>query len=199
MPNRLLVTLFISILFLFPDVSYAQQSASNRMITWYRADFPPVTIVEGPNEGLGFFDRVTDLLEDRLPDYEHLHRVANFKRIIIELKNRKNVCCPSLYKTKERETFVSFSIPAMIVLPNVLITQKASDDKFQPYIDENQRLKLTELLADKNIRLGISNGRKYAGGIDDVLAGFKGAENICIRSGEDVFKVLLDMLFFKPH
>ncbi len=195
MPDRRMVTLLISVILLFPGTSYPRQRSSNQTITWYRADFPPVTIVEGPNAGLGFFDRVTDLLSDQLPDYDHRHQVANFKRIIIELKNKKNVCCPSLYKTRERDTFISFSIPAMVVLPNVLITQKSLKDKLGPYLDRNKRVGLTGLLENKNIRLGISNGRKYSGGIDEVLSQFQGAENISIRSGEDVFKGLLDMLF----
>ncbi|MCG8618707.1 MAG: hypothetical protein MI802_21005, partial [Desulfobacterales bacterium] len=160
----------ISLLTWLSAAACAQEESTDRTIKWYRANFPPVTIVDGPNEGLGFFDKVTHLLENQLPDYEHIHQVANFKRIIIELKSGKNVCCPSLYKTRERETFISFSVPAMVVLPNVLITRKALNKKFQPYLDRNNRLKLTELLADERIHLGISNGRKYAGGIDDVLS-----------------------------
>lgn len=192
-----LVFLLISIVGLSPVVSYPQQTIQNSEIIWYRADFPPVTITKGVDAGFGFFDKVTEVLIKHLPEYEHLHHVANFKRIVVDLKNKKNVCCPSLYKTKEREAIISFSIPAVVVLPNVIITRKDLSAKFQPYLDKNAKLELYRLLENTNLRLGISNGRKYSGGIDEIIEPFKGADNVSIRSGEDVFKGLLNMLLLK--
>ncbi len=182
---------------LSPTISFPDQETQNQEISWYRANFPPVTITEGPEAGSGFFDRVTELLIQHMPEYQHNHYEANFRRITAELKNKKQVCCPSLYKTKEREKFISFSIPAMIVLPNVVITKKKLNAELQPYLNKNNRLELGRLLEDKTLRLGISNGRKYSGGIDEVLNQFNGAENIRVRSGVDVFKGLLNMLFYE--
>jgi uncharacterized protein (TIGR02285 family) len=182
--------------FPFFGISFADSGLQNKPenIMWYRAYFPPVTIPSGPDAGLGFFDKVTDLLIQQLPEYDHSHKVANFKRIIVDIKRERNVCCPSLYKTKERDQFVSFSIPAFVVLPNMIITKKVQSKKLKSYIDENNKLKLSELLQKSDLTLGISNGRRYAGGIDEVIEEFKDSGRIYVRSGEDVFKGLLEML-----
>ena len=164
-------------------------------VDWYRAYFPPVTIPSGPDAGQGFFDRVNAFLIQRLPEYEHNYRTANFKRIIAEIKKGRSACCPSLYKNKEREQYVAFSVPAVVVLPNAIITRKNTVDKMMPYITAENKLKLSELLQNQNLTLGISNGRVYSGGIDEILKRFEGARNIFVRSGEDVFKGLLTMLF----
>lgn len=169
-------------------------SGDNHTITWYRAFFPPVTIPEGPDAGTGFFDRVTQVLTGQMPGYEHDHETANFKRIITELKKEKNICCPSLYKTAAREKYIAFSIPAMVVLPNVVITRKAHHLKFLPYLEKDKKINLSRLLQDNKLTLGISNGRKYSGGIDEILAHSTGSANIVVRSGDDVFKGLLRML-----
>jgi uncharacterized protein (TIGR02285 family) len=70
-----------------------------------------------------------------LPEYTHTELIANFKRIIVELKQGENVCCPSLYKTPDREAFIAFSIPAVVVLPNVVIAKKEQKGLFQPYLN----------------------------------------------------------------
>lgn len=196
--NRIgLIIFMISVTVLSPAISHPEPEGQNNAIKWYRANFPPVTITEGPDAGSGFFDRVTELLIQHMPEYQHHHYTANFKRIITEMKESKDACCPSLYKTKEREEFIAFSIPAVVVLPNAVITRKSLRSEFQPYLDKNNKLALGRLLKETNLRLGISNGRKYSGGIDKVLNQFKHADHISIRSGTDVFKGLLDMLFYK--
>ena len=152
-----------------------RKRAPSETIDWYRAYFPPVTIPSGPDAGQGFFDRVHDFLIRRLPEYEHNHRTGNFKRIIAEIKKGQTACCPSLYKTKEREEFVAFSVPAVVVLPNAVITRKDVVDRLEPYLTAENKLKLSEVLKNQNLTLGISNGRVYSGGIDEVLQRFEGA------------------------
>ncbi|BHH82479.1 TIGR02285 family protein [Desulforhopalus sp. 52FAK] len=167
---------------------------SQNQITWYRADFPPVSIPNEPHMDQGFFDKTMHFLIHHLPEYSHNFEIANFKRIMLELKQNKNVCCPSLYKTKEREQFVSFSEPAMVVLPNGLITSEKNREKLAPHIDADGNISLLSLLQDENIKLGISNGRVYSGGIDQILSQFSGKKNLLVRSGNDVFRGLINML-----
>lgn len=164
-------------------------------ILWYRAYFPPVTIPSGADAERGFFDHVMNFIIGNLPEYKHLQRTANFKRIISEMKKGGNSCCPSLYKTNAREEFTSFSIPAVVVLPNGLIITEKNKDKVRPYLNKEGKVSLTRLLEDQRLTLGISNGRIYSGGIDEVLQEYEGKANIYTRSGADVFKGLLSMLF----
>ena len=196
--TKIYYALFLLLLgFSFPGISFADSESQNKPannIVWYRANFPPVTIPSGPEAGLGFFDKATEIIVENLPEYAHSFGVANFKRIIVDIKRKRNVCCPSLYKTKEREAFISFSIPAFVVLPNVIITKKEHFKKIEAYVDQNNRLNLFELLEKSDLTLGISNGRRFSGGIDEVLEKFKDSAKIYVRSGEDVLKGLLEML-----
>ena len=164
-------------------------------ITWYRADFPPVTIPDGPRADTGFFDKAMNQIVEQLDGYQHVFAEANFKRIMAELKNSSDVvCCPSLYKTKEREKFIAFSGPAMIVLPNGVISSKKNQEKLSPHIDEDGIISIRSLLQDKKTTLGISSGRKYSGGIDEILREFGGQRNLVVRPGIDVFKGLMAMM-----
>jgi len=191
----LLTTLLLLSYTIIPTTSFASgPDEPEKQITWYRADFPPVTIPQGTHIDQGFFDKTMLLLIEHLPEHTHNFEVANFKRIMLELKKNQNVCCPSLYKTKEREEFVAFSEPAMIVLPNGLITSEKGREKLKPHIDANGKISLHSLLKDEKIKIGISNGRIYSGGIDQILKQYSGQKNLLIRSGNDVFRGLINML-----
>lgn len=192
----LLLLLTFSSILITPAASIANANQQNqKIITWYRADFPPISIPRGSHANEGFFDKIMSFLIERLPEYEHQFQIANFKRIMLELENNNNVCCPSLYKTKDRERFVSFSAPAMIVLPNGIITSKKNSSKFAPHLDANGSISLYSLLRDTKITLGISNGRTYSGGIDQIVQQFDGKNNLLVRSGDDVFQGLMNMMY----
>ena len=191
----LLLSTFILSAFSTPSSSIADDEQQyQKIINWYRADFPPVSIPRGIHANEGFFDKTMSLLIERLPEYQHQFQIANFKRIMMQLENNRNVCCPSLYKTKDRERFVTFSTPAMIVLPNGIITPKNNSSKFSPYLDADGKISLNSLLQDTNITLGISSGRRYSGGIDQILKQSNGNKNLLVRSGDDVFQGLMKMM-----
>lgn len=165
-------------------------------ITWYRADFPPVTILQGQHADTGFFDKTMHfLINNYLSGYTHNFKTANFERIIKEFKNNRNVCCPSLYKTEDRERFIAFSAPAMVVLPNGIITSKSNYEKLRPHIDPDGMISLRSLLQDNSITTGISIGRIYSGGIDQILGEFNGKKNVFVHSGQNVFFGLLAMMY----
>jgi len=164
-------------------------------ITWYRADFPPVTIPQGEHADSGFFDKTMFFLIDHLMGYTHQFKTANFKRIILELTKKNNVCCPSLYKTPERERFTAFSVPAMVVLPNGIITSESHLKKLSSHIDSEGRVSLRSLLKDDTVTVGISSGRKYSGNIDQIIADFIHQKTVFIHSGQNVFRGLLSMMY----
>lgn len=190
----LLFTIILSA-FTTPASTIAGAEQQNQeIINWYRADFPPVSIPRGNHANEGFFDKTMSFLIERLPEYEHHFQIANFKRIMFQLEKNRNVCCPSLYKTKDRERFVTFSTPAMVVLPNGIITSKINRSKFAPHLDADGKISLNSLLQDNNVTLGISSGRLYSGGIDQILKQFIGNKNLLVRSGDDVFRGLMNMM-----
>ena len=189
------ILFLLTVLLISPVLSPVSAATGDEaQITWYRADFPPVSMPSGEHAEQGFFDKTMHLLIDNLHEYSHQFRTANFKRIMLEIEKKNNVCCPSLYKTKERERFVSFSIPAMVVLPNGIISSLKHRSKLASHLDADGKLSLESLLKDDRITIGISNGRKYSGGIDQILDRHAGQKNILVRSGDDVFRGLMNMM-----
>lgn len=171
-----------------------QQTKQKPDLLWYRAYFPPVTIPHGEDAGTGFYDRINGFLISHLPQYKHTFVTANYQRIAYELKNNNRGCCAALYKTVEREKFTAFSVPVVLVLPNGIIVHKKNKELFSTHLDKDGKLSLISLLNDESLHLGIAKGRKYSGGIDEILSAHAGKINIIERSGNDVFLGLLEML-----
>lgn len=163
-------------------------------ITWLRPYFPPVTIPSGPDADSGYCDKIINFLIDHLPDYNHHFGTAHYQRILLQIRQEQEVNCSALYKDDERSQYVVFSIPALVVLPNGIVTRKVDRQLFAPYLNEAGELELTKLIQDKNLNLGIAYGRKYSGGIDEIIAAAYPRDNIQERPGEEIFKGLLDML-----
>jgi uncharacterized protein (TIGR02285 family) len=186
---RLLVLLLLSSPCLADDLT----SPENR-ITWYHANFPPVTIPYGPDAGTGFYDRITQFIIQRLDGYEHDFQVANFKRIISEIRSQAPVCCATLYKTPEREKYVAFSMPVVVVLPSGIIARKTDAGKLSAYVAEDNRISFERVMQDGQFSVGVAKGRAYTGAIDTILDRYRSSPLVIERAGKDVFKGLFEML-----
>lgn len=189
------LSLFLTLL-LIASIAIAddQRPSGDNRITWYYANFPPVTIPDGPQAGTGFYDRITQFIIERLDGYEHEFQVANFKRIINEIRSQEPVCCATLYKTPEREKYVTFSLPVVVVLPSGVVARKADREKLKPYLSEDRTISLERVLQDGNFRVGVAKGRIYTGEIDEILDRYRSSRLVEERAGKDVFQGLFAML-----
>ncbi len=158
-------------------------------VTWMEVIFPPGYFQDGPYEGQGYEDVITDILREHLPGYRHERMLGNLARMYHEFKQGKEVCNVALFKTPEREAFMLFSIPSTFTLPNRLITTRDKFDRFR----RADTVRLADVLA-KDLRLGISRGRSYGRQIDAVLAPRLEEGTVFVHSGKDVFESLLRML-----
>ncbi len=131
-----------------------------------------------------------------MSQYSHSFEFSNYRRTFFNIKNKENVCCAFLYKTPEREKFIAFSMPAVVVLSNGAIIRKEDASQFSSFLNESGELKLKKILASQNLTLGIAYGRIYSGGIDRYLKGAVN-KNIVKRFGSDVFEGLFQMLLAK--
>lgn len=196
--GRMLVLILGFGLFCFCCSAYSAEQISTggdeETITWYRADFPPSTILRGIDAGAGFGDKINAFVISKMPDYNHLFVEAGPQRIEYALEKKDLVCCATLYKTKEREKYTKFSVPALVVLPNGLIIKKADKKRFDPYLNEEKKIVLDQLLKEKQVSIGIATGRKYSGNLDEMLAEYSESPALLKRSGVDVFQGLLEML-----
>lgn len=152
---------------------------------------PPSFIQIGPMKNQGFEDVVGDLLKERLTDYEHHRIVTNVVRHFDTFKQGEKVCGIGLYRTTERESFLYFSIPAMLTLPPVLILRK---DKLAQ-LGTDTIIGLETILANEEFRLGLSKDRSYGQTLDNILRRHAERKNLVLFSGQELgqnyFKMLM--------
>ena len=160
----------------FADTVHAQNSENE--IIWLRAHFPPASILKGPAAGTGTVDRMQILLERELPTITHIKMDGNYKRILHELKSRKPACATAILKTPEREKFVYYSVPFIVIYPNGLVIEKVMIDKVRKFIDAEGRVDLGKLILQGNLKIGYSSGRAYGQAIDNAVNQHKGSPNL---------------------
>jgi uncharacterized protein (TIGR02285 family) len=163
-------------------------------IKWLRSDFPPFSIPSGPYVDKGPCDLATALLIDKLDDYKNIVMLSNYKRTLSALKQQKKVGSAVLLKTPEREKFIEFSIPYIVLLPNGIVLLKSQVGKFKPYINKKGYISLEKTITESNLKAGISSGRKYSGIIDKVLKEYKNNENIYVNHKIPIIKPLLILM-----
>lgn len=190
---RLLLTTVTGYCLAFTTPAHAQDNASAANITWYYSDFAPISIVSGASMGKGYMDRVLKLLAERLPGYHHTFVQGNTMRKLSEIKQQQNTCTEML-KTAERETYVEYSLPVHVILPNGVVTKRKNVPRFQPYMDVDGHLSLEKALQQTGMKLGISSGRSYSEGIDAALKKHSDQPNVITRAGQDLTRGLLQML-----
>jgi len=151
-------------------------------IYWLHPGQPPLHISEGYGAGMGSVDRTEAFFRTHLENCRSSADSANYKRIILMLKQKKNACCVALYKTPEREKFIQFSIPYRVVLSNALIIPEAQRSKFEPFINSEGAISLPRII-EKGFRIGLAKGRVYRGLIDEMLQKNKNNPNLVKHAG----------------
>lgn len=159
-------------------------------LTWMEAVAPPFFIHSGPLKGQGYEDRITALLAEQLPQYEHHHMIANISRHYQQWKQGENSCALAMYKTPEREEFAYFSIPSVFTLPTVLIIEKDNFDAF----GSSKTVNLQQLLEANQLVIGRSNNRSYGVIFDTVLNKYGNDTNIFSYEGAELSLNLFQML-----
>ncbi len=189
MKSRIAILIFFSVL-IFPCSSFGQEKDS---ITWIENDFAPVWIFEGPYKGRGGADLIQKLLIEKLTEYTHHRTVANISRAEIMMRKEENVCTSATFKTSDREAYGYFNtIPSSFISANGIITKKRNRHLF----GNELKASLAVTLKNKDLRLGVTQDRKFSGKIDQLLEAHKDSSNVHKRASGDLTKGLIQMLLY---
>lgn len=189
--KRLCLFVLFSVLVGHTPIARAQPAD---LITWYKPEFPPLSIVNGPDAGKGYSDRIEAFLIENLKSYRHETLVSPFKRTVRDMQKGLNACSVTLLKTKKRAEFIAFTKPARLLLPNSLIVRVEERDSFSKYAKDADKVSVEEIIKAGERRIGYSNGRSYTKPLDDLLKKYAGKENLVERLGNEGPKGLLSML-----
>jgi len=165
-------------------------SLATDSITWMEVNMPPYMIQSGPYQGQGYGDQVQRLIQAQLPEYTHHRLQTNVVRHFDMFRKGDKVCSIGLYRTPEREEFLSFSIPSLLTMPPALIVRR---DKLQQFGLANN-CSLAKLLHNEKFRLGLSKDRSYGKQLDSELRKHPDRANIIRFSGQELGENYYKML-----
>lgn len=163
---KLLFLAGLTTLVLLAPPSRADQG---RTIIWAATELPGVfgLSTEDNNAQLeGFIGAVQNYLFDQLPSDFDLQPVSMLiPRIEREMQTRPNVCTGILLRTSEREQYLSFSLPYMVIpTPQIVMTPSSWERLGRP-----QQLDLSDLVSHPELRGMRVNHRSYGRYIDGQL------------------------------
>lgn len=166
-------------------------------IMWYKHDFPPYFILEGPFKDLGILDQIFPSIAKNLPEFTHEHFISNNPGYFRRVENGDDVCGYSFIKTEQREKLLYFSEPFVYILQNAIFIREEDKGKFSEFINEDGRISLSRLIANEQLNLGIKRSVAYGENVDQIIHKNIGRPNVVVRKGKDLTEGLLKMLSLK--
>jgi len=160
-------------------------------LIWLKRDLPPLTIFEGPKKGQGVIDQLLPLLIAGMPQYQHSVLKVNRARGLQMLHESSFTCDAALNWSKERATWIAFSIPVFRAMSNGLAVRRVDRQVLAPFI-KNGEVDLASLLASGREKLGIIAERNYGEYLDALLKQAP-ANALTLHYGNDALGSLLQM------
>jgi uncharacterized protein (TIGR02285 family) len=164
---------------------------SKESLLWLKRDLPPLFIFDGPKKGQGVIDQLLSRLIAGMPKYQHSVMKVNRARGLQMLHEPSLVCDAALNWSKERESWIAFSIPVFRAMSNGLAVKRVDREVLTPFIKDGE-VDLAALLATGSVSLGIVAERNY-GDFLDALIKQAPPKALTLHYGNDALGSLLQM------
>ncbi|MDZ7871204.1 MAG: TIGR02285 family protein [Rheinheimera sp.] len=145
------------------------QTALADTMDWFIRDWPPVNILQGPQQGQGAYDVMLHRLMLALPQYDHQLHLSTLTMRQQMMQQEKSHCLFGLLKTPQRQTFLQFSEP-VAVIPNLQLVARADHPMWQQ-MQRRQAVDLTWLFG-QSWRGMVEEHRTYPSPIAEHLTEF---------------------------
>ncbi|WP_268799859.1 TIGR02285 family protein [Pseudomonas huanghezhanensis] len=187
-PGLLALSILMALLAALPGQSQAKET-----LIWLVRDFPPLNIFYGPLRGQGAIDRLIPELIAQMPEYNHQIMHVNRARGTQMLQDPEVFACdPTLLWTEERAKHILFSIPTYATPSNGVTINQKDHALFAPFVSEDGRLDLAQVLNSRKIKIGIVAERSYGPVIDNVLHQYP-QDNLVLHYGNAAVGSMLQM------
>jgi uncharacterized protein (TIGR02285 family) len=100
--------------FLVLVVGSFSQPLHAEQLTWLTRDWPPAYISQGPQQGQGTFDLLTEDLIRELPQYQHKIKLTSLSAREQKMQLEQPYCFFGAIKTPEREKYLHYSDVAFL-------------------------------------------------------------------------------------
>jgi len=136
--------------------AYSQQSKAEQL-TWLTRDWPPAYITQGPLQGQGTFDLLTQDLILELPQYQHQLQLTSLSAREQKMQLEQPYCFFGAIKTPEREKYLLFSDTAFLTHGVKLFM--LADSPLNLRLPAQQAVNLVTLMQQKDI-IGITEKKR---------------------------------------
>ena len=163
------------------------------VINWVVVDYPPYYILQGEYSGKGRDESVINLITPLLSQYQVKRHEMPASRAVKSLaKKDEAFCMVSLYKTEERERFITFSNAySTLGLSPAIAMRKTQAKKLN--LDLSKPVSLSELMLLHGLTLGVTLNRAYGRAIDEVID-MVPSHQVTVRAGRDTLESLTYMV-----
>lgn len=169
-------------------------STELQQLEWYRPDFAPFFILNGPERNQGFGDVLVQELMKRLPQYQQRVFDAPLGRALEGAQQGETLICTApLLRTPERAAHLHFSHAFFTSPANGVMIRARERERFAPFI-ENGKLSLTRLLATGKFTLGINGNRSYGDATDAALAAHREQPYVVAKLRQGYINIALSAL-----
>jgi uncharacterized protein (TIGR02285 family) len=168
-------------------------TGAKEKIPWMITHWPPVMELDESRQMItgGQWGGQLQLLQKRLPNYDHTLINMSWSRFWHVVENGENLCNCMVLKNKEREETVVFSIPATIILPNQIIMKRTR----AALLGDPDSLSLATLLTGGKLKGMFIMKRSYGAGIDGIIDRYKTSFNLetsVVNEKSNIMKLLHD-------
>jgi len=167
------------ILILFTSSAFAQEKETIRWLGWEQV---PNFIAHGDYKGQGIGDSLTNILQLKLPQYNHEMVISNTRRYKILIRE-ENVCVAWAWIVPGSED-IRIHSRAVSLAPRTGIQILKSKQHLFGYPGET--LSLAKLLSNPNITLGYLEEMSYTKKVHKLLEKYRGEDNIYFSSRGEV-------------
>lgn len=170
-------------------------------VRWGALDFPPFQVRDGEYRDSGSFDGLMEFLIEQMPEYDHDVLTMTFARREEQFRQGQPLCTPGLFRTPEREKYLTFSLPALIHLDNRLVYLSSKDSR----LEGTDPVELEAVLKREDLIGGFFSQRSFAPNIDPLIKQYANSKTVVLRplKSSQMYEMLIngeiDYTILFPH
>lgn len=143
-------------------------------VYWAKPGFAPLFIIKGPFKEQGLGDEIFKLLQQQIPNYNHVNTEANYPRIITEMRKGTDMCA-ILHHNEERAEFMYFSKPVVITPSYQVYVSKQGRKVINERFGRHVKSESFDTLLSKSegLNMAITPKQSYGPDRDQVVEKYK--------------------------
>ena len=145
------------------------QGARADSIVWVGTDFPPMSMSQGEHARQGYLDQMVLFLKEALPQHDFREDTVPWTRALKTMRDGGPYCMAAAFQTPERSQFMRFTEPYGYLMPVGVVVPAKDRAHFLPYVTSDEHIRLSAMLQDTKLHIGVANGRSYGPVIDGLL------------------------------